>query len=88
MFAPMQRLADVFLQSGQTSPEIRRQYAQSLLDQGMVSAAIDVLEKPDRDTAGSADAQKENAEARGLLGRSYKQQLWPLSPERASDGWW
>ena len=71
MFPLMERLADAFLQGGQRHPRIRRQYAQALLDQGRISSAFSVLEKLVADTA-RKDA-RENAEARGLLGRAYKQ---------------
>jgi tetratricopeptide (TPR) repeat protein len=73
MFALMQRLADAFIQNGQAAPQIRRQYAQSMLDQGSVTAAINVLEKLSQETLGRPEDQAENAEARGLLGRAYKQ---------------
>jgi tetratricopeptide (TPR) repeat protein len=71
MFPLMERLADAFIQSGQAHPRIRRQYAQALLDQGRLSSAVSVLEKLVADTA--RKDRGENAEARGLLGRAYKQ---------------
>jgi hypothetical protein len=71
MFALMERLSDAFLQGGQRHPRIRRQYAQALLDQGRISSAFSVLEKLMADTARTDP--RENAEARGLLGRAYKQ---------------
>lgn len=69
-FALMERLADAFIQGGQGGPRIRRLYAQSLLDQGRLSSAISVLEDL---LAQTAKGSAENAEARGLLGRAYKQ---------------
>jgi Trypsin-like peptidase domain/MAP3K TRAFs-binding domain len=69
-FALMQQVADAFIQSGLDDPAIRRHYAQALLDQGNMIAAVAVLERLVPDTAG---AGVENAEARGLLGRAYKQ---------------
>ena len=70
----MERVADTFIQSGQNAPLIRRQYAQSLLDQSLITAAVNVLRPLIRDTEeGLQTNEAENAEARGLLGRAYKQ---------------
>ena len=71
MFPLMERLADAFLQGGQRHPRIRRQYAQALLDQGRLSSAFSVLDRLVVETARKNG--HENAEARGLLGRAYKQ---------------
>jgi hypothetical protein len=66
----MARVADGFLRSGLDEPQIRRQYAQALLDLGDVSAALDVLQR----LAERTDISKsELAEVKGLLGRGYKQ---------------
>jgi hypothetical protein len=88
-FRLMQCVADVLIQTGQDSWRIRRQYAQSQLDLGNMTAAIATLDRLVADTAapnepgiGDLDAdeppieslrQNEHAEARGLLGRAYKQ---------------
>ncbi len=69
-FVLLQQVADAFLQTGCDDPTIRRQYAQALLDQGMLEAAVAVLQKLLAETAGRG---AEDAEARGLLGRAYKQ---------------
>ena len=69
-FVLLQRVADALIQSGRDEPGIRRQYAQALLDQGNLTAGVAVLEALVADTAGQAG---ENAEARGLVGRGYKQ---------------
>jgi hypothetical protein len=71
-FDLMERVAEALRQAGQDDVQIRRQYAQSLIDQGpdKVSKAIDILESL---VARTADDPAENAEARGLLGRVYKQ---------------
>jgi hypothetical protein len=69
-FLLMQQVADAFIQSGLDDPTIVRQYAQALLDQGNLVAAEAVLNRLVDETAG---AEAENAEARGLLGRAYKQ---------------
>jgi S1-C subfamily serine protease len=58
------RLADV------DQNQIRRQYAQALIDQGKIPAALDSIELL---MARTADDPAEHAEARGLLGRAYKQ---------------
>src|SRR5215204_583473 len=42
-FAEMQRVADSLIQTGTTAPVVRRQYAQSLIDQGALTAAGAVL---------------------------------------------
>jgi hypothetical protein len=69
-FVLLQLVADAFMQAGRDDPVIRRQYAQALLDQGNLSAAVAVLEGLVADTAQDPG---ENAEARGLLGRAFKQ---------------
>lgn len=72
-FDILQRVADAFIQNGQARPRIRRQYAQSLLDQSNLSAAITYLQELIRDTEKDPAEAGENVEARGLLGRAYKQ---------------
>jgi hypothetical protein len=72
-FDLLQQVADAFLQTGQAAARIRRQYAQALLDQGGLSAAVPFLEELARETEGNPDQAFENAEARGLLGRAFKQ---------------
>jgi Trypsin-like peptidase domain/Tetratricopeptide Repeats-Sensor len=69
-FVPMQLVADAFIQAGRDDPSIRLYYAQALLDQGNLSAAVAVLDGLVADTA---QDEESNAEARGLLGRAYKQ---------------
>ncbi|HEX2721315.1 MAG TPA: serine protease [Gemmatimonadaceae bacterium] len=69
-FAQMQAVADALMQTGQSAPVVRRQYAQSLIDQGLLTAAESVLKELVRD---SIDDPDENLEARGLLGRARKQ---------------
>jgi tetratricopeptide (TPR) repeat protein len=73
-FDLMQFVADALIQNGQTDAQVRRQYAQSQLDQGNLTAAISTLENLEKHTApdGAAPNPKEYAEARGLLGRAYK----------------
>jgi tetratricopeptide (TPR) repeat protein len=69
-FVLLQRVADAFIQADRGDPVIRRQYAQALLDQGNLSAAVAVLERLVGDTEGQPH---EHAEALGLLGRAFKQ---------------
>ncbi len=69
-FDLMERVAEALRLIGLDENQIRRQYAQSLIDQGKVKQAIDVLESLISRTAGDPT---ENSEARGLLGRVYKQ---------------
>ena len=76
-FVLLQQVADAFLQTGCDDPTIRRQYAQALLDQGLLEAAVAVLQGLLAETAGSG---VEDAEARGLLGRAYKQMYVAGSP--------
>jgi V8-like Glu-specific endopeptidase len=73
-FDLMQSVADALIQNGQTDPEVRRQYAQSQLDQCNLTAAISTLENLEKSTAPDGDDPNpvEYAEARGLLGRAYK----------------
>ena len=50
-FKLLQRVADAFMQTGLRAPRIRRQYAQALLDQGGLSAALPLLEALAEETA-------------------------------------
>ena len=71
----MVQVADAAIQSGRNDPQIQRQFAQGLIDQGNITAAISALKVLERDTAlgGALTNPSENAEARGLLGRAFKQ---------------
>ena len=69
-FDLMELVGDALIQSGQRTAVVRRLYAQSLIDRGNLTAAISVLEGLVRD---ALDDPAELAEARGLLGRVYKQ---------------
>jgi len=70
-FDLLQRVADAFLRTEQTSFQISRQYAQSMIDQGNLTAAVATLEAL---VQKAAEDPEESAEARGLLGRVRKQQ--------------
>jgi len=69
-FDLMEKVAEALRDAGFDDVRIRRQYAQSLIDQGKIPAAVYLLELLVERTR---DDPKENAEARGLLGRIYKQ---------------
>ena len=69
-FSEMERVGDAFISNGQAAPEVRRRYAQALLDQGKIAPAMPILESVVVDTGAGS---KENAEGRGLLGRAAKQ---------------
>jgi V8-like Glu-specific endopeptidase len=69
-FRLMGLVADAFIRSGQSAAEILRQYAQSMIDQGNLTASRMVLQSI-IDDPGSPPGEK--AEASGLLGRIHKQ---------------
>lgn len=64
------RVADTLIQTGIDDTRVRRDYVQALIDQGSRTAAIHMLHGLLAD-AGESDPMKD--EARGLLGRAYKQ---------------
>jgi Trypsin-like peptidase domain/MAP3K TRAFs-binding domain len=69
-FTLMTLVADALVRTGQSSPQVLRQYAQAMIDQGNFAASRLVLQSilGDKDSAAA-----EKAEAHGLLGRIYKQ---------------
>jgi tetratricopeptide (TPR) repeat protein len=69
-FRMMELVADALIRSGQSSPQVRRQYAQAMIDQGNLTSAEMVLNSL---LADSKTPTWERAEANGLLGRIYKQ---------------
>lgn len=69
-FTLMTPLAEALIQSGLRTPQIRRQYAQALIDQGILAAPELVLQSIIQDSQG---IKGEEMEARGLMGRIYKQ---------------
>ncbi|MGH9941902.1 MAG: serine protease [Pyrinomonadaceae bacterium] len=69
-FNLMASLADAIVQSGLRSPQIRRQYAQALIDQGALGAGEVILQSIIK---GAHSDIAEELEARGLTGRIYKQ---------------
>ncbi len=80
-FSLMMQLAEAMIQSGLRAPQIRRQYGQALIEQGMLIAAEPVLQSI---LSEPQLTKTEEFEARGLLGRIYKQTYFnnkdPQSP--------
>lgn len=69
-FDLMSQVADAHLRTGMNSPQIRRQYAQAMLDRGDVTGALPIL----REIQSQEDISVgEHAEAVGLIGRAHKQ---------------
>jgi subtilisin family serine protease len=69
-FKLMRRYAEAVLQSGTTNETVRRQYAQSLIEQKAFALALEVLFAIVRDPKSK---RSEVFEAQGLIGRTYKQ---------------
>ncbi len=78
-FRAMGLLVEALLQSGLTTSQVRRQYAQALIDQRLLSGAELVLQTLISD---SQVNESEQAEARGLIGRVHKQ-LYVNADEKA-----
>ena len=70
-FDLLQRVADALLRADQTALKVRRQYAQSMIEQGNLTAALLVLETL---AVGASDDPVEGPEAWGLIGRVHKQE--------------
>lgn len=69
-FPELEHAASLFIVAGRDAPVIRRQWSQSLLDQGRVLQALAALESM---SAKFAEDPEEGPEIRGLMGRAYKQ---------------
>jgi S1-C subfamily serine protease len=69
-FRLMELVADALIRSGQRTPQILRQYAQAMIDQGNLLSPEIILGAL---LADPETSQGERAEANGLLGRIYKQ---------------
>lgn len=70
-FASMVQLAEAMLRSGLNTLPVRRQYAQALIDQGVaLTPAEMVLQSVVQE---APENSLDNREARGLIGRIYKQ---------------
>lgn len=75
-FVLLQQVADAFIQTGRQSRKIVRLYVQALIDQNNLTAALAVLQHLVSGISGTAltlEEDEEYFEARGLLGRVYKQ---------------
>ncbi len=70
-FELIRRLATAQRHTGTDHAQIRRQYAQALIEQGDFSRALGILTGIVRDSGAPA---REVVEAKGLIGRAYKQQ--------------
>ncbi|MEJ7830011.1 MAG: tetratricopeptide repeat-containing protein [Segetibacter sp.] len=77
MFKLMLQVGDALIQTGRQTYKIRKLYAQALIDQNILTAAISILNEliADTNAASSEDtsALVENFEAKGLMGRVHKQ---------------
>jgi len=71
-FELMTPVAEALILTGQTAPRVRRQYAQALIDQGLLVAPEPLLQAL---AAESFEGDSQVAEAHGLLGRLYKQRF-------------
>jgi len=69
-FAPIQQLAEEVIASGRATGEVRRHYAQALIDNGRLPRAEQELMVI---LASSTSLPKDLSEAQGLIGRVYKQ---------------
>ncbi|MBK1855633.1 trypsin-like peptidase domain-containing protein [Verrucomicrobiaceae bacterium 5K15] len=72
------RLAEALRQTGYSTLKSRRIFAQALIELGLLTTAIDVLERLSVDCLEAAN-DSEYSEARGLLGRAYKQTFVELT---------
>lgn len=80
------RLAEAIGRKRPEEAKARRLYAQALIEQGQVTAAIDVLERlAARLKPGEPRHQRELKEAMGLLGRAHKQIFFDAK-DKASPG--
>ena len=84
-FRNMTELGEALIESGVNAVQLRRQYAQGLIDQGKFLNAEPILMSILDESPGAA---REKVEARGLLGRLYKQRYVNgkgPAPERATN---
>jgi hypothetical protein len=72
LFAELEHAASLFSMAGKDDPVVRRQWCQSLLDQGRVPQALAALNLMSRKYS---DDPVEGPEIRGLVGRAYKQRF-------------
>lgn len=76
-FELMLRVGDALIQTGRGSLKIYRQYAQALIDQGHLTAALatlaNLIERITAIIPSTDTTKREQAEAYGLIGRAHKQ---------------
>jgi hypothetical protein len=82
-FDLLRSTGDAFIESGQASPGARRLYAQALIDTGAVAAAVPFLEELAQDAKAQNEVSEYN-EARGLIGRAWKQAYVDGQMERSA----
>lgn len=95
-FAAMTELGAAILRSGVRTPQVRRQYAQALIDSRNVANYGEALEVLKSIIEDPLRIEAEVAEAKGLTGRIYKQYYVndpksPVAPrylQRAIDAYW
>jgi len=69
-FEHMGRMAEAFIADGSEDAQVQRQYAQALIENGQTMPAIRMLEGV---IADKATSKAERADARGVLGRAWKE---------------
>ncbi|MFL6246084.1 MAG: trypsin-like serine peptidase [Thermoanaerobaculia bacterium] len=77
-FDLLRTTGDALIEAGETGARVRKLYAQGLIDSGAIAAAIPFLQKL------AGDDKNERDEARGLLGRAWKQEYVNGSYERSA----
>jgi hypothetical protein len=82
MFDLMRKVGGAFLQTGRDSLKLRRLHAQALIEEGELVGALIILRELAARAALLGDGT-ENAEARGLIGRVYKQMYVSTSESHA-----
>ena len=83
-FLLMRRYAAAAVGSGTTHFTVRRQYAQALIELKELTEAVEVLKPLDAEATHADDAER--FEARGLLGRAWKQR-YVDAPDRHRGDW-
>ena len=83
-FREMETMASMFRSRGANYPEVRRQLAQAMIEQGNISSGIDELKQLEDELARQSQTDPfildEYGETLGLLGRAYKQLYLNAAP--------
>jgi V8-like Glu-specific endopeptidase len=87
-FSLMQKVGNAFVMTGRGNFTIHRQFAQAAIEQKQIDLAVFILNDLVQRTSLSNDkkAIEENGEAKGLLGRAYKQLYVNASASSAESG--